>query len=108
VLRFIYQIKRLCHALGKLVIVEGVERGALLEALALLGVDQAQGFGIARPMPEEQFVPWLASYPRLPRPKKPTYRLGKLAWKLVWQERQHLYSFSGFPDAIEAFTRSEE
>jgi diguanylate cyclase (GGDEF)-like protein/PAS domain S-box-containing protein len=39
--------------LGKTTIAEGVETDAQLEALRKLGVDQVQGFYIARPMPAE-------------------------------------------------------
>ncbi len=40
--------------LGKTTIAEGVETDAQLEALRGMGVDQVQGFYIARPMPAEQ------------------------------------------------------
>ncbi len=41
------------HNLGKTTIAEGVETDAQLETLRELGVDQVQGFYIARPMPAE-------------------------------------------------------
>ena len=37
--------------MGKLTIAESVENGAIVEALRDIGVDYAQGFGIAVPTP---------------------------------------------------------
>ena len=42
-------INRIGHLMGKLTIAESVENGATLEALRTIGVDYAQGFGIAQP-----------------------------------------------------------
>ena len=50
----------LAHKLGLIVVAEGVEDDAALERLAALGCEHAQGYGIARPMPAENFLPWLA------------------------------------------------
>ncbi|WP_339801052.1 EAL domain-containing protein [uncultured Marinobacter sp.] len=44
------------------VIAEGVETIAHGECLLDLGCDCAQGYGIARPMPAEQVIPWLESW----------------------------------------------
>jgi EAL domain-containing protein (putative c-di-GMP-specific phosphodiesterase class I) len=41
-------------------VAEGVEDGAAWEALAGIGCDLAQGFGIARPMPLDQLLGFLA------------------------------------------------
>ncbi len=47
------------HDLGLRIIAEGVEDGATLDRLALLGCDLAQGFHLSRPMPAEAFNVWL-------------------------------------------------
>ena len=44
-------INRIGHLMGKLTIAESVENAATLEALRTIGVDYAQGFGIAAPAP---------------------------------------------------------
>jgi EAL domain-containing protein (putative c-di-GMP-specific phosphodiesterase class I) len=45
---------QLAKAFGYVVIAEGVESKEHLSALLALGCDQAQGFGIARPMPSNK------------------------------------------------------
>ncbi len=44
----------------KEVIVEGVENAAIIEAVTTLGATHGQGYGIARPMPAEDFPDWAA------------------------------------------------
>jgi EAL domain-containing protein (putative c-di-GMP-specific phosphodiesterase class I) len=92
VLRFIYQLTRLGHSLDKRVIVEGVEGTELLEAIAILGADAAQGYGIARPMPAQQMVAWMGNQTGLRVPPTPNGPLGKLARLLILEERLHLIS----------------
>jgi EAL domain-containing protein (putative c-di-GMP-specific phosphodiesterase class I) len=50
----------LAHDLGLSLVAEGVEGAATADALRALGCDVAQGFAIARPMPVEAFLTWLA------------------------------------------------
>jgi diguanylate cyclase (GGDEF)-like protein len=50
----------LAHQLDLSVVAEGVEDDAALERVAALGCEHAQGYGIAKPMPQEQLLPWLA------------------------------------------------
>ena len=52
-------IIELAHGLGLTVVAEGVEDGATLEMLADLHCDRAQGYHVARPMPEAELVAWL-------------------------------------------------
>ncbi|SNR45781.1 putative bifunctional diguanylate cyclase/phosphodiesterase [Blastococcus mobilis] len=51
----------LAHALGLSVVAEGVETLATSTTLARLGCDVAQGYAIARPMPVDDFLRWLAA-----------------------------------------------
>ncbi|MDP1652594.1 MAG: EAL domain-containing protein [Rhodocyclaceae bacterium] len=55
-------IVALAEAFGRSVIAEGVETPAHGEMLLRLGCDLAQGYAIARPMPADAVVPWLASW----------------------------------------------
>jgi diguanylate cyclase len=51
----------LAHALGLSLVAEGVETLATSATLARLGCDVAQGYAIARPMPVDDFLFWLAA-----------------------------------------------
>ncbi|MBE4599849.1 hypothetical protein BOO33_06900 [Vibrio navarrensis] len=48
----------LAHNLGLRVVAEGVETRELLDALAALQCDEAQGYYINKPMPINEFVAW--------------------------------------------------
>jgi diguanylate cyclase (GGDEF)-like protein/PAS domain S-box-containing protein len=50
-LAMVKAINEIAHIMGKKTIAEFVEDRSILEALKVLGVDYAQGFGIARPAP---------------------------------------------------------
>jgi diguanylate cyclase (GGDEF)-like protein len=50
------------HRLGLRVIAEGVESEQLLDHLAAVGCDRAQGYVISRPLPAEAFECWLDSH----------------------------------------------
>ncbi|MDP5184963.1 EAL domain-containing protein [Blastococcus sp. BMG 814] len=71
----------LAHDLGLTLVAEGVEDDETKVVLASLGCDVAQGWAIARPMPVEQFLDWLAgrtrtgtARPALPAPRGPAER----------------------------------
>lgn len=49
----------MAHELHMTVIAEGVENRELYDKLATLGCDQAQGYYIARPLSEAEFMEWL-------------------------------------------------
>jgi diguanylate cyclase (GGDEF)-like protein len=46
--------------LGLTVVAEGVEDDAAMARLAALGCGHLQGYGIGKPIPHEQFLPWLS------------------------------------------------
>lgn len=90
VLHFIYQLTRLGHSLGKSVVVEGVEDEDLLEAIAILGADAAQGYVIARPMPGSDVAQWIARHPTRAAPVRPRNILSQMARLLIWEECLYL------------------
>jgi diguanylate cyclase (GGDEF)-like protein len=49
----------LAHNLGLAVVAEGVETEAAYNKLTSLGCDQAQGYFIGRPMPQDRLLSWL-------------------------------------------------
>ncbi|MCP3868749.1 MAG: EAL domain-containing protein [Gammaproteobacteria bacterium] len=49
----------LAHNLSLDVIAEGVENNETLSMLRAMGCDQAQGFGLCRPLPIDQLIDWL-------------------------------------------------
>ncbi|EEF26059.1 conserved hypothetical protein, partial [Ricinus communis] len=87
VLRFVYQLTRLGHSLGKSVVVEGVESMDMLQAMAILGVNAVQGYALAKPMPFEQVLPWVQSWPGASKIRSVTGVLSRLAEVLLWEER---------------------
>ena len=50
------------RAFDRVVIAEGVETEAHITRLKELGCDIAQGYGIARPMPADELMPWVLSW----------------------------------------------
>ncbi len=65
-LHFVEAVLSLARGLRIGLIVEGVETAAIREALEVLGVEGAQGYEIARPMPRVALLQWLAEH--VPRP----------------------------------------
>jgi len=49
------------HNLGMQVVAEGVETDEILSRLRGFGCDVAQGYGICRPIPYDQFLTWLGT-----------------------------------------------
>jgi len=86
VLRFIYQLTQLGHAMGKRVVVEGVGSMDIVGAFATLGVDLVQGYAIAKPMPSSEVAGWMRRHP-FEREFACDGTLARLARLLVWEER---------------------
>jgi len=60
----------LARQFSRFALAEGVEAGAHMDTLKNLGCDYAQGYGIARPMPAPEVLPWIEKRrSRLPRLK---------------------------------------
>jgi diguanylate cyclase (GGDEF)-like protein len=53
---------QMVHRLGMTVVAEGVEDQRTLDALALLGADEAQGYWMSRPLPAAQVPQWCRSW----------------------------------------------
>ena len=59
-LHFVVAMLTLARSLRDEMFVEGVETEEILQALTVLGVEGAQGYAIARPLPAGEAVAWLA------------------------------------------------
>ena len=60
----------LAHALDLPIVTEGVEEAEALDWLRDVGCDLAQGYHIARPLPLEDLLGWLAAAPGVPLPRR--------------------------------------
>lgn len=58
---------QLANTLGLSLVIEGVETVAQMKELEALGCPMVQGFAIARPMPEQQFINYCLQYIAQPR-----------------------------------------
>ncbi|MBB3003059.1 EAL domain-containing protein [Paraburkholderia tropica] len=105
-LRVVYQITRLGHSLGKLVLAEGVDSADLLKALALLGVDGAQGYEIARPMPADELLGWIGGAARVSVAPVGESVLTRLARFVVWEERAFI--LATLPEAARGLLDSDD
>jgi EAL domain-containing protein (putative c-di-GMP-specific phosphodiesterase class I) len=61
-LAIVAAIVDLGHRLDRRVVAEGVEDEATWRHLQTLGCDSAQGYWMGRPMPADDFLPWLAQW----------------------------------------------
>lgn len=99
-LRFIRQLIRIGHELRLEVVAEGLESPGLIEAAMILGADFGQGYALARPMPFDAVLPWLAQHECLGDVSVPRTALGALAGELRWEEQ-----FIALPAEPEFWTR---
>ncbi|MCX5540563.1 EAL domain-containing protein [Paraburkholderia sp. CNPSo 3076] len=114
-LRVIYQLTRLGHSLGRLVLAEGVDTLDLLRALAILGVDGAQGYGIARPMEGARLIEWLDTTPAFAATANveggagTESLLARLARFVIWEERMLMIAAvpAAAQDLLRVLTREE-
>jgi len=102
-LEFIYHLTLLARGFGTPVTVEGLEDEGLIEAAAILGADHGQGYGIARPMPAEDLMPWRLNWSFPVDPEQPRTALGALAGYLLWDHK--LGTLTAWPDLAANFIK---
>jgi EAL domain-containing protein (putative c-di-GMP-specific phosphodiesterase class I) len=85
-LQFVASMISLARGLRKTLVVEGAETWEIVNALQVLGVDAAQGYAIARPMPAEALRDWLAGHAGVRNTQSPTSLLGVYAAHLMMAE----------------------
>jgi EAL domain-containing protein (putative c-di-GMP-specific phosphodiesterase class I) len=102
-LEFIYHLTLLAQGFGALVTVEGLEDEGLIEAAAILGADHGQGYGIARPMPTQNVMPWSQAWSFPIDPEQPSTALGAMAGYLLWDHK--LGMLSDWPEFAAQFIK---
>lgn len=65
------------------VVIEGLENQGLIEVAAILGAHKGQGYGIARPMPASELMPWIDGWSLQIAPASPKTALG--TWAKFWR-----------------------
>ena len=101
-LEFMLYLTRLVHAFELRLTVEGLEHRGLIESAAILGADQGQGYGIARPMPIEDIPAWSHTFRHEIDRHRPRTALGALAAYLLWDMQA-----SGAQDERDAAARGD-
>jgi len=102
-LEFIHHLTLLSQGFGAPVTVEGLEDEGLLEAAAILGADHGQGYGVARPMPPQDLIPWLRAWSYPINPGHPRTALGALAGYLLWDYK--LATLTDWPELAANFIK---
>ena len=102
-LEFICHLTALAKNFGITVTVEGLEDPALVEAAAVLGAEQGQGYAIARPMPADEVPQWRSQFRWNVDPKQPCTPLGAFAGYLLW--RQQHKALEHWPELVGHFVR---
>ncbi len=83
-LEFMLYLARLTHSFGMRLTVEGLEHRGLIEAASILGADQGQGYGIAKPMPMAEIPGWIRQFRHDVKPDFPETTLGAMATYMLW------------------------
>ncbi|HQT00054.1 MAG: hypothetical protein B7Y26_13205 [Hydrogenophilales bacterium 16-64-46] len=81
---FLDSLVRMIHALGMSCTMEGLENEEMIEVARLIGVDHAQGYVIAHPMPPEVATNWVKGN-LTTRPGQPHYPMGQYALRFARQ-----------------------
>lgn len=81
---FLDSLVRMIHALGMSCTMEGLENEEMIEVARLVGVDHAQGYAIAHPMPPELATSWMKAN-LTTRPGQPQYPMGQYALRFARQ-----------------------
>ena len=55
-------VTEMAHGFNLKVVAEGIENKETYDALKAMGCDVAQGYYLAKPMPQEDFILWLKNY----------------------------------------------
>jgi EAL domain-containing protein (putative c-di-GMP-specific phosphodiesterase class I) len=61
-MHIVRSIIEMSKGFGLKVVAEGIEDGETFETLRMLGCDTAQGWYVAKPMPQLQFIEWTHQY----------------------------------------------
>lgn len=83
-LMFVSVLQTLTKSLGMDLVVEGVESDEVMDALRMVGAQQAQGYFITRPMSAAQLSVWLRAFQPVERSREPKALLGAYAVHLTW------------------------
>ena len=88
-LHFVASMVGLARRLGRTLVVEGAETPEVVDALRMSGVEYAQGYALARPMPAQDVPRWLAGSQIRPASRGPCTLLGAYAAHLAVVEACH-------------------
>ncbi len=83
---FVSSMMSMARGLKKTLVVEGVETPDILDALRVLGVEMAQGYAIAKPMPVTTLTSWLGAHTPKIATSQPHSLLGAYAAHLCLVE----------------------
>lgn len=83
-LMFVSVLQTLTRSLGMDLVVEGVESDDVMDALRMVGAQQAQGYCITRPMSAAQLSVWLRAFQPVEQSREPKALLGAYAVHLTW------------------------